>query len=239
MNRKLVVLVVSALISNMGFVFAADKPWKNVTEGSLLTTNGNSKAFTASGKNTYTHQWPKWGMELIGGALGSKSKGENIAEKYFGSEKLSYKLSDRNYTFEKYSWDKDRFSGIKSRHDMTAGFGRELVKTERNLLIGEIGGGQIVEERYNQKTNAFGTGRAYSKYTRKLSETSTFSQDAEFLANFKNKDDFRTTTETALLAALSTHLSLKVSYQWKHVGKPPLGLLRNDTTTAVSLVATY
>jgi putative salt-induced outer membrane protein YdiY len=122
---------------------------------------------------------------------------------------------------------------------MSAGLGREIFKNDKHLLIGEVGGGRIVEERKNQKTNSFGTGRAYSKYSFKISDTSSFTQDAEYLANFKDKDDFRVNTETALLAALSAHLSLKVSYVWNHVGKPPLGRLRNDTTTAISLVATY
>lgn len=227
------------LSSSLNIAAAAEKPWKNVAEGSMVSTNGNSKAFTASGKNTFEYKWPKTTMEIIGGGLGSKSKGENIAEKYFASEKISYKLSDRNYTFEKYGWDKDRFAGIKSRHDMAAGLGREIVKKERHTLVGEIGGGRVVEERYNQRTNSFGSGRAYSKYSFKMSETATFTQDVEYQANFKNKDDFRVNTDTSLLAALSAHLSLKVSYVWNHVGVPPVGRVRNDTTTSISLVATY
>jgi putative salt-induced outer membrane protein YdiY len=218
---------------------ASQKPWKNVTEASLVSANGNSKASTTSGKNTFTYNWTKTMLELIGGGLGSKSKGETTAEKYFASEKLSYKLTDRVYTFEKYGWDKDRFAGIRNRHDIQGGLGRELIKAPKDLLIGELGGGYVSEERINTKTNTFGSGRAYTKYTHTISDTSSFSQDAEYLANFDDKDDFRVNTETALLSNLSTHLSLKVSYTWKHVGKPPVGFSRNDTTTSISLVATY
>ncbi len=239
-KRKALILVLgSVFFSTPGLLRAAEKPWKNVTEFSLASTNGNSKASSISGKNSYLHNWSKIAMELIGGGYGAKSTGEVTAEKYFASEKLSYKLSDRNYAFERGAWDKDRFSGIKSRYDMTAGLGREVLKRPKDLLIAELGGGRLVEERYNQKTNSFGSGRAYSKYTHTISETASFSQDAEYLANFKNKDDFRVNTETALLAALSAHLSLKVSYLWKHVGEPPLGRVRNDTTTMIALVATY
>ncbi len=202
-------------------VFAADKPWKNATEFSLVSANGNSKATTMSGKNTLNYGWSKAALELIGGGMGSKSQGQNTAEKYYASEKVSYKLSDRNYVFEKFGWDKDRFAGIKHRYDSTIGLGREVIKGTKSLLIAELGGGRIVEERYHEKTNSFGSGRAYSKYTYTLSETASFSQDAEVLANFKDKDDYRVNTESALLAALSAHLSLKVSYIWHHVGKPP------------------
>jgi putative salt-induced outer membrane protein len=220
-------------------LFSAEKPWKNVTEASLVSTNGNTKTSTTSGKNTFNYNWSKSGLELIGGGLGSKSRGVNTAEKYFASEKVSYKLSDRNYSFEKFGWEKDRFAGIKNRYDSGLGLGRELIKTEINNLIFEIGGGFISEERFNQKKNAFASGRAYSKFIHKISETANFSQDAEYLSNFEDPDDFRVNTESAITAALSVHFSLKVSYTWKHVGVPPIGFVRNDTTTAVALIASY
>jgi putative salt-induced outer membrane protein YdiY len=236
-------LLIAPFILSAGFVRAADaipdKPWKNVTEASLVSTNGNSRTSSTSGKNTFTYGWPNPTLELVAGGLGSKSNGVNTAEQYFASEKVSYKVTDRNYVFEKYQWDKDRFAGIRNRHDMGAGLGRELMKTAKDLIIGELGGGYVSEERINQKTNGFASGRAYGKYTRTISETASFSQDAEYLHNFENGDDFRVKTETSLLAALSAHLSLKVSYVWKHVGVPPAGFGRNDTTTTVGLVATY
>ena len=215
------------------------KHWKNSTELSVVSQNGNTKSSTTSGKNTFNYDRSKTGVEIIGGGMGSKSKGQTTAEKYFASEKVSYKLSDRNYVFEKVAWDKDRFAGIRNRYDSSVGLGRELMKSDKNLWIAELGGGYVSEERVNAPRNDFGSGRAYSKYTRTLSPTSNFSQDAEYLANFEDKDDFRVTTETALTATLSTHLALKLSYQWKHVGKPPLGFSRNDTTTTVALVANY
>jgi hypothetical protein len=73
MVMKLVrILLVGVLgLVNVGIVQAADKPWKNVTEGSMVSTNGNSKAYTASGKNTFDYNWSRTGLELIGGGLGS------------------------------------------------------------------------------------------------------------------------------------------------------------------------
>lgn len=218
---------------------AAKKPWKNSTELSVVSSNGNTKAQSTSGKNTFLYDWTKTTLEVIGGGMGARSKGETIAERYFASEKVSYKLSDRNYAFEKFGWDKDRFAGIRNRYDSGVGLGREVLKSAKSLLIAELGGGYIKEERLVGKDASFAVGRAYSKYTRTLSATANFSQDAEYIHNFENPDDFRTKTETALTAAINTAMSLKVSYVWKHVGQPPVGFTRNDTITTVSLVATY
>lgn len=237
--KKIVSLSVLYVIFGVAGSFAADKPWKNATEFSYLSTNGNSRGSTLSGKNTYDYNWSKTSLEVIGGGLGSSSNGQSTAEKYFASEKTTYKVSDRNYLYERGAWDKDRFSGIKNREDMNAGLGREFLKLSKDLLIGEFGAGEIIEERYDTPTNKFGTSRVYSKYTHTISDTASFSQDAEYLYNFKDKEDFRVNTESDLLAVLTKHMSLKLSYVWKYVGKPPLGFGRSDTTTAVALVATY
>lgn len=215
------------------------KPWKNVTEASLVSANGNTKSTTYSAKNTYNRDWKKMALELIGSALGSENQGTTVAEQYLASEKLSYKLSDRNYVFEKFAWNKDRFAGIKNRYDSSLGLGREVLKNNRDEIIAELGGGYVNEERTTGPQNDFASGRAYSKYTHIFTPTATFSQDVEYLHNFEDADDFRVNTETALISALSAHFSLKVGYKWKHVGQPPPGFGRNDTITSVSLLATY
>lgn len=235
----------SALILGVSLpllVRAEDKPakaWKNRTEASYVSTNGNSKSSTYAIKDTFTDTWKKTSLELIGGALGSDSQGQSTAEQYLASEKVAYSLSERNYTFEKVGWSKDRFSGVKSRVESILGLGRQIIKTDRDLLIGELGGGYTNEDRIDAPHNDFATGRAYSKYTHTFTPTATFSQDAEYLQNFNDPDDFRANTETALISALSVHLSLKVGYKWKYVGKPPVGFGRNDTTTSMALIADY
>jgi putative salt-induced outer membrane protein len=210
-----------------------------VTEASFVSAKGNTEASTLGAKEDFSYTIKKTLLDLEGGALKSTNKGTTTGESYYAGEKISYKLSDRNYAYEKYRWDKDRFAGYTSRHDASVGVGRELIKKPKDLWIGEIGGGYINEQRVNAPVNDFATGRAYTKYTRTITETSNFSQDAEYLQNFKNPDDFRSKTETSITAAISTHFSLKMSYVWKHVGSPPAGFKRNDTIATMGLVATY
>lgn len=217
----------------------AEKPWKNETELSAVSANGNTRSTTSSGKNTFTYNWTRLGLELIAGALGSKSDGSVTAERYFASEKMTFNLTERNYVYEKFAWDKDRFAGIRDRYDASLGVGRDILKSERNLFLAELGHGYIQEDRIGSPDVDFASGRAYLRFEHKISGTSSFLQDAEYLANFEDSDDFRTKTETALIAALSAHFSLKVSYVWRHSGAPPAGFGRNDTLTSVALLAVY
>jgi putative salt-induced outer membrane protein len=245
MKTRLIFLSGLLSISLLGSAFAEDapkpdtKPWKNETELSVLSSNGNTKSSSSSGKNTFNYKWTRTSLELIGGGLGSSSNQQTTAERYFASQKVAYSLDERNYTFEKGGWEKDRFAGIKDREEENVGLGRAVMARPKDLITAELGVGYTAEARENQKQNNFTSGRAYSKYVHTISDTAKFTQDAEYLHDFDNPDDFRVNTETALIAALSIHFSLKVSYVWKYVGAPPVGFGRSDTTTSVSLIAVY
>lgn len=220
---------------------AADaKPWKNSAELSFVSANGNSKTQTTSAKNTFTYDFtPRTKLELEAGALGARSEGKVTAEQYFAEEKVSHKVDDRNYVFEKYRWDRNVFAGVLHRHDFSVGVGRELWKTPKDLLIGEVSPGYINEERLNDKRKSFADARVYSKYTRTLSATANFSQDAEYTLSLADSRDSRLGTETALTAALSSRLSVKNSFVWKHDSRPPKGKRKDDTILSVALIANF
>lgn len=234
-------IIFAALLLLTPAARAADaKPWKNSAELSFVSANGNSKTQTTSVKDAFTCDFNSLTkLELEGGALGARSEGRVTAEQYFASEKISRKLDDRNYLFEKYRWDRNVFAGVLHRHDFSTGAGRELWKTENDLLIGEASPGYINEERLNDARKSFATARAYAKYTRKLSATANFSQDAEYTMSLKDARDARLGTETALTAALSSALSIKNSLVWKHDSRPPQGKRKDDTVLSVALIATY
>lgn len=234
----LVVAVMAGLLSTAGYTEDA-KPWKNSTEASLVSTNGNSKTTTTSVKNTYGYKWTRTGLEIVGGGLGSSSGNQVTAEQYFANEKVTYNFTEKNYVYEKFGWDKNRFAGIRNRWDGTAGLGRNVLDLAKDKLNAELGGGYINEERINAPRNDFGAGRAYAKYIHLFSDTANFSQDAEYLHNFKDSDGYRLNTETALTAALSAHLSLKTSFVWNRVAKPAPGSLKDDTKVMVGLIVNY
>ena len=222
---------------------AADAPsraWKDSAELSFVNANGNVKTQTTSIKNSYSRDFDKLTkLELEGGGLGARSEGRVIAEQYYALEKIDRKFTDRDYVFEKYRWDRNIFAGVLHRHDFAIGVGRELWKTPKDLLVGEAAPGYLNEERVNEKRKSFATVRAYSKYTRELSATAKFSQDAEYVQSLADKRDARLATETALAAAVSSVFSVKNAFTWKHDSRPPAGKRKDDTILSVALIATF
>lgn len=222
---------------------AADKParaWKDSAELSFVNANGNVKTQTTSAKNAFTYDFnAETKLEIEGGGLGARNEGRVTAEQYYGLQKVTRMVSERNYAFEKYRWDRNLFAGVRHRHDFSVGAGRELWKTPKDLLIGEAAPGYLNEERINEPRKSFMSVRAYAKYTRDLSATAKFSQDAEYIQSLKDKRDKRLNTETALTAAISTMFSVKNSFVWRHDSRPPTGKRKDDTIFSVALIANF
>lgn len=216
------------------------KKWKDSAEGSFVSTNGNSKGTTTSGKDKFTYDFsPLTRLEMEGGGMGSRSQERVTAEQYFAGEEVRQKYDESDYVFERYHWDKNRFAGIASRHEVSLGVGRTPWKTPSNVLNFELAPGYINEQRIGDTQRSFPSARAYAKYVHTFSPTANFSQDVEYLQNLHNTGDLRLNTETALTVAITSVFSIKNSFVWKHSSEPPPGAIKDDTIALVALIAGF
>jgi putative salt-induced outer membrane protein YdiY len=243
-SRRLRLLVASVVLSSIALPSFADeappKKWKDTAEGSFVNTNGNSKATTTSAKDLFTYHFDAaTKLEIEGGALGARSQGQVTTEQYYAGEKAEQKVDDRNYLYERLRWDKNRFAGVANRYDFSLGGGRDIWKTKTDLWSAEGGPGYVNEERTHDKRRSYASARAYTRYAHDFSPTAKFSQDAEWLQSLADKRDNRISTETDLVTTLTTRFSVKTSFVWKHVSQPPPNTIKDDTVTAVALIANF
>ena len=218
----------------------AAKKWKDSAELSFLSASGNSNAQTASAKNSASYAFDALTKaEVAAGALGARNEGKAHAEQYHAQEKVSRKLDDRDYLFQRYRWDRNRFAGVAHRHSVSMGAGREFFKTPADLLIGELSPGYLYEERIKEKRKKFVSLRAYSRYIRDITATAKFSQEASCTQSLMDKRDVRLNTETTLTATITSALSVKNSFVWHHDSRPPSGKRKDDTLLSVALIASF
>ena len=161
------------------------------------------------------------------------------AEQYAGGEKVDYKLTLRDYVYELFDWDANRFAGYRDQYNSSVGYGRKILDLKTDKLDAELGGGYLNQQRIDAPRTDFATGRAYLKYVHQFTATSSFSQDVEYIHNFQSANGYHLNTETALTAALSAHLSLKTSYVWNRINEPAPGAGKDDTKLTAALVITY
>lgn len=218
---------------------AAPKKWKDTAELSYVQTSGNTRTSTLAAKNRFAYDWRKAALELTAGGLGTQSDNKVTAEQYNAAEKVSLKLTGKNYVFEKSGWSKDRFAGIKDHYEGQLGLGRDLLDTADDKLSVEAGGGYILEDRLGSANQSFGNYSGYVKYQRTLSATANASQDLAYLGDLEDSKGYRMNAETALVASISSRFSLKASYVWKYVNRPASGFKKTDTITSMAIIVNY
>ena len=240
MNTETLVLLAAVLLAVPAWAAAPARAWSDSAEVSFVNANGNSKATTTSAKDRFSYGFDALTrLEVEGGGLGSRSQGQVTAEQYYAQEKTQRKWDERDYAFEQYRWNRNRFAKIAHRHDFALGVGRELWKTPADLWTGEAGPGYVIEQRIGDARRTFASSRLYTKFSHEFSATAKFSQDLEYLQSLKDSRDNRENAETDLVTTLTSVFSLKSSFVWKHVSQPPPDTVKDDTITSVALIANF
>lgn len=217
----------------------APRSVKDSPEVSIVSTAGNTRSSTISLRNLFVYEEGRFKIGLAAGGLGAHSGGSVTAERYYADEKPEWKLTPETYLFQKGGWGKDRFAGIRARYESSAGFGRHFIEAKNDLLDAELGAGYIWERRTEGPPDNFPMMRGFGKYLHHFSTNNVFSQDAEWFFNVEQINDFRVKTNSAIISVLTGHVSLKTSFSWSHVNRPPLGTVPDDTTTSVALVGSF
>ncbi len=222
-------------------VFAEEKKWSNQAELSYVDTGGNTEVTSLSAKNLLKYKFTEklqgsWKL----GALFGKSDGEKNAESYFTDPRLDYLVTDRVYLAAIAGWLQDKFAGIDSRYYLGPSMGYKFLIGPKHFLGSEAGLNYVNEEYTNGTEKDYLGGRAFGKYVYSFTETNKLSQSLEFLIDFDDSDNYNVNSETALVSALSSSLSLKTSYVIKHDNQPiPSSLDKTDTVLSLTLLINF
>lgn len=119
----------------------ADSAWNNNVELGVVKTNGNTQTLTLNSALKTVHDGNRWRETINAGANSSSDRNQTTAEKYAASVQADWKITDRDYLFLRVGFESDRFAGFKRRFSETAGYGRDLIKTDTFNWNVELGGG--------------------------------------------------------------------------------------------------
>ena len=90
-------------------------------------------------------------------------------------------------------------------------------------------GGQYTEERgVNDSTTNYGSGRTALTYKHVFSKAAYFLQHGEYVHALESRFGHRANSETAVVAPVSAHISVKLTYIVRYVSKPPAGFGTTD-----------
>jgi putative salt-induced outer membrane protein len=212
-------------------------PWSGDASLGYIRTTGNTNSTAFNAKGDLDWKSSPWENQFKALAAYGSSKGESTSETYLLGDKLSRDLSPQDYVFASLDYLNDRFAGVASRWSEALGYGRHLIKTDRQTLDADIGAGasQSRDAEATGYNNQF-IGVFNLAYLLKISPSAQFRQALHVEAGADNTF-INPVAELKLNIVGSVFATL--AYDWRHNSSVPEGNVHTDTITTVNFGYTF
>jgi putative salt-induced outer membrane protein len=197
-----------------------------------LATGGNTENENLNLSFGGAYDAAPWHHGLTGLAVRASTNDVDTAEAYGLAWKTQYDLTETNYLFGLVAWNQDEFSSYDRQLREVFGYGRRFVNRERHLLNAEAGVGFRQADLRDGTSEDESIMRLAADYRWTISETSRFDQT---LAIESGSDNTYTETVSRLSADVWQNIALVLSYTIRRNSDVPIGTVKRDTFTAISL----
>jgi putative salt-induced outer membrane protein len=236
------VILAGGLLMATGAAFAQDEEveygWAGKGEFGFVNTTGNTDTTAINLKLEFIKTSELWRHRFTGTALASDEDGVQDNERYTLEAQSDRKFSEVSYMFGAFRWDADKFGSYDPQYSLTAGYGRQLMKSETHELKGEIGAGwRKLEERETGVTSDEPILRLLLDDSWQVLESTLWTNR---LLVETGSDNTFTQFNTAAKIAMNQKLAISVGFEMRNNSKvPPGDTEKTDTVTTVNLVYNF
>lgn len=198
-----------------------------------LANSGNTDSASLNAKTSLGYVRLPWRHALMLRALKGSTNDVTTAEEYEAAGQSDYVFGDNHYVYGGLNYSTNRFSGYDRRLSEVIGYGRRLLDSDRHTLDLQIGAGARQTRLSDGTREDEGITQLAGSYAWKFSDNARFTQQARVEDGSSNT---YSESITAVTANLTGNLALSVSYTVKHNSDVPVGLVKTETATAVSII---
>jgi putative salt-induced outer membrane protein len=244
--RNLVKMVmVGCMFLSTTSVFAQDaeeeeaaRKWEGAGEFGFVNTTGNTESKALNMRLNFTYNMERWRHRFLATALMTSEDGIEDNERYTTEIQSDRKFGEKSWLFGVFRWDADKFGSYDPQVTLTAGYGRQLMKSEKHELKGEIGAGyRKLEERISGLSNSEAIVRLLLEDTWQVFKTTRW--ENRLLVETGSSNTF-TQFDTGLAVAMTDAFAVKLGWQMRNNSKiPPEDEHNTDTITSINLVYNF
>ena len=241
-----IVLAGALLLTASAYVQAQDEEeervegWEGTGEFGFVSTTGNTETVALNAKLNFILTQEKWRHRFSGTALQTSEDGNTDNERYTMEVQSDRKLSKKSWLFGAFRWDADKFGSYDPQQSLTAGYGRQLMKSENHKLKGEIGAGyRKLEETESGLTSNDAIMRFLLDDSWQVFKTTLWTNRLLVEAG---SDNTFTQFNTGLAVSMNKRFALKLGFEVRHNTDVPEGIddqESTDTVTSANLVYNF
>jgi putative salt-induced outer membrane protein len=244
MSNWVKIILAGSLFLSAGSVLAQDAEeetvdsWEGTGEFGFVSTTGNTETVALNGKLHFVRTGKKWRHRFSGTALKTSEDGNTDNERYTMEVQSDRKLSEKSWVFGAFRWDADKFGSYDPQLSLTAGYGRNLMKSENHELKGEIGAGyRKLEERESGNSSSEAIVRFLLDDSWQVFKTTLWTN--RLLVESGSSNTF-SQFNTGLAVSMTDRFAVKLGFEARHNTKtPPGNSVNTDTITSANLVYNF
>lgn len=215
-------------------------PWEGTGELGFVSTTGNTETVALNAKLNFIRTGHKWRHRFTGTALRTSEDGDTDNERYTVEVQSDRKLNEKSWMFGAFRWDADKFGSYDPQMSVSAGYGRQLMKSDTHELKGEVGlGYRNLEERVSGESSNEAIARFLLDDTWQVFKTTAWTN--RLLVESGSSNTF-TQFNTGLAVSMNERFALKLGFELRHNTDVPVDIADSestDTITSANLVYNF
>jgi len=245
MNYLVRIMLAGALLLASS-VYAQDEeevvidPWEGTGELGFVSTTGNTETTALNFKLNFIRTGPRWRHRFTGTALVTSEDGNKDNERYTAEVQSDRRINEKSWMFGAFRWDADKFGSYDPQASLTAGYGRQLMKSEKHELKGEIGAGY---KNLTERVSGDSSGEAIVRFllddSWQVFKTTLWTN--RLLVEAGSSNTF-TQFNTGLAVSMTERFALKLGFEVRHNTDVPVDIAdseNTDTVTSANLVYNF
>ena len=218
-----------AVVEEQGFF----DNWKGTGQLGAFRSTGNSSNSGISAGLELTRNTDSWRHKLTAQADFQRSNGVTTREQFLFGYEPHFELSDAFYVYGLGQYERDRFQGFSARYAASGGFGYRVFDSE-SMTLNLQGGPAWRRTEFTDGTSERDlSGFLSADFDWQILETLKFTQDVRA---FLQSDNSTISSNTGIQTRFAENFSLGLSYSVEIDTDPPVGAVKTDTLSRVTLI---
>lgn len=201
-----------------------------------LATTGNSVSRSLNAKVLMGYRVGPWRTDLNLNWIQASAAGVLSDQSREASSQTDYDFNSHNYTFLYLDYLNAPFSGYLRRYTEVVGYGRRLIAIPGQSLDAELGVGARQTLPTTGPSRSSAIERLALNYRWRISRTSSL---VEGVSLARGTTSTYSESSTSLILHVAGNLALSASYTISHDSTVPVGFLKTNTETSVSLIYSF
>ena len=192
-----------------------------------VSVSGNTSVTSLNAGERLIRRIERWEFKQDFGSVYGKTDAKESSNLWRASLRSDYGLTRIFALYALAAFDRNKFAGIKSRLSEGIGGVVRLLATDVEQLNVEAGFALTQQKNLDDTEDNFKSLRGATTWKHSFSKAAYFFQSVEVLPNLDESKDLRVNTETAVVAPLSAHVGIKLSYAVRFDNLPSLNAAKS------------